>query len=69
MISIINIVKLVINRPKLPLLAAEYILMLSAVKNNGYTTNKGTLGTVSVKVMAITKFNAQLTVSNTKRIG
>jgi hypothetical protein len=65
----INIVILVINRPKLPLLAAEYILIVNAVKNNGYIINNGTLGTVSVNVMAMTKFSAQLTVSNTNRTG
>lgn len=60
---------LVINRPKLPLLIAEYILIVNAVKNSGYTTNNGTLGTVSVNVMAMTKFSAQLTVSKIKRTG
>ena len=54
---------LVINNPKLPRLIAEYILIDRAVKNIGYTTNNGTLGTVIVNVIATAKFNAQLIVS------
>ena len=64
-----KMVILVINIPKLPLLIALYILILSAAKNIGYTNNNGTFGTVRVKVNATAKFNTQFTVSNINRPG
>jgi hypothetical protein len=51
------------NRPKLPLLNAEYMLIAKQQKNKGYTTKNGTSGTVAANVTTTTMFRNQLKTS------
>lgn len=64
-----KIVKLVMNNPKLPLLKAEYMLMIKHKKNKGYTTKNGTLGTVAANVTTTTIFRNQLNTSKQSLTG
>ena len=64
-----KIVALVISRPKLPRLHADQILIAKQPKNSGYTTKKGTLGTVTANVTTTTMFSNQLNVSKQSRTG
>ena len=68
-ISMVKSVMLVISKPKLPRLIAEYMFRLNAVKNIGYIINKGTLGTVNVNVIATDRLNPQFTASIDNRTG
>lgn len=59
----IKMVILVISIPKLPLLTADHILIISPVKKIGYTTSIGGVGTVIVKITATVRFIIHATVS------
>ena len=51
------------NKPKLPLLNAENILIAKQQKNKGYTTKNGTSGTVAANVTTTMMFRNQLNTS------
>ena len=64
-----NIVVLVINKPKLPLVQAENMLIAKQQKNKGYTIKNGTLGTVTANVTTTIIFRNQLKTSKHNLIG
>ena len=64
-----KIVRLVINKPKLPRLIADHMLIDKQQKNIGYTNKNGTFGTVKVNVIHTAIFKTQLMVSNISLVG